>query len=599
MNKPSFFTRIRQVMARAIAPKPTSSGRSAFASAATSRLSADWMFAGARSANQDLLGDLRTLRDRSRDLARNSPWVKRFLQILAEKVVGPNGITLQAKNQLRDGSGLHTRANAGIEAAWRQWTRPENCDITRRHSLTEILQLAVSGGWGQDGEVLILLHEGVRSNGWGFALQLLDPDLLDETWNRPATANENAIVQGVEVDAFGAPVAYWLWTRHPSEAGYDRVRRRVDARYVIHDFLSARPGQARGIPMAATVAQQIKMLDGYHEAELVAARTASATMGSIEVDPEKAGGFDPSAGSSDIPMEVEPGALLRLNPGEKLALWDPQHPTQAFSEFTRVTLHAIAAGLGVSYGTLTGDLSQANYSSMRVGMLDERDHWSVLTQRLITHVLDRVFSRWIEFAILNQKIANITGFDASQWTRIQWQTRGFDWIDPVKDVQGDLYEVAAGVKTLTEMAAERGRDLEEIIEERQLELKKLEAAGVPSVLYGTNTPADAKSETGKGADAQEKASAIEVATREGFLAGQAQAREGLLASALVTLAERELPTPHVEVHNAPPAVRVDVAPPSVEVTVQPGQRTAKEIVRDANGAIIRIVDAPLGDEVAA
>lgn len=500
----SFFARARAALARAIAGDKGNAprARSAFAGAAMSRLNADWIFSGTRSANQDTLGELRTLRNRSRDLVRNSPFLRRYHELLADNVVGPHGIQLQAKNLTLKGE-LFTSANDLIEENWRTWTRAENCDVAGRMSLTDMLRLAVSSGWGADGELLIRIREGAQPNRWNFSLQLLDPDLLDETLNRAASKNDNAIVQGVEVNVYGAPVAYWLWTRHPAEAAYDRERVRVPAREIIHDFIPLRPGQTRGIPWAAAVINELKMLEGYKEAELVAARIASATMASIEIpDPEKAPGFDPAAGSTDMPMEIEPGALLRLNPGETLKSWSADHPSQAFGDFMRVSLHSIAAGLGISYGTLTGDLSQANYSSMRVGMLAERDHWRALQQRLIDRVVDPIFRRWLSMAMLAGKMT-LLGSDPDRWTTVRWQPRGFDWIDPLKDIQGDVTEVAAGVKTLTEIAASRGRDFEEVVEERRRELDLLAQYGVTSQLAPSGSPPAADSSNNSPANDKE------------------------------------------------------------------------------------------------
>jgi lambda family phage portal protein len=144
--------------------------------------------------------------------------------------------------------------------------------------------------------------------------------------------------------------------------------------------------------------------------------------------------------------------------------------------------HYAAMGYGISYGTLTGDLSEANYGSLRVGMLDERLHWKRLQRFIVVHVLDRVYRRWLKMALLNRMIVGITDFDAKRWTTVQWHPRGFDWIDPLKDVQGELVEVAAGVNTLTRMCGERGLDFEEIVEERAEELKLLEQYGVASTL---------------------------------------------------------------------------------------------------------------------
>lgn len=435
------------------------------------------------------------MRNRARELVRNSPFGKHYQQILSESVVGPTGIKLRARNLLKDGTDFHESANAAIEEAWQEFCRPGNCDATRRHSMTQLLALGVAT-WGTDGEILIRILRGPKYGPFGIRFQLLDPDYLDENLNRERSGNGpgavNAIHQGVELDDDGAAVAFWLWTRNPFEntgVTVSQDRTRVLASDIIHAFIPLRPGQSRGVPHSAAIMTTLKMLDGYIEAELVAARTSSAKMGALEdADPTNPMVRDPNAGGAEIPAEADPGALLDLRgTGAKLALWDPQHPTANGPNFTRMLSHYAAMGFGISYGTLTGDLSQANYGSLRVGMLTENNHWECYQQFVVDHVCDRMYREWMPMALLNHRIQGVTDYNAARWMRQSWQPPGFDWIDPVKDAAGDLLEVAAGTYTLTRMAAKRGRDLEEMIAERARELKLFEKYGVPSTIATTIT----------------------------------------------------------------------------------------------------------------
>ncbi len=492
---PSAMQKFRTALARVIAPKSRAPrGRSAFAAAQFNRLTGDWIMAASRSADQETRGELKVLRNRARELDRNSPFGARYSQLVAENIIGDTGIRLKAKNKLKDGTSLHRGANAGMEAAWTDWSRAENCDVTTKLTLRECLALAVSE-WATDGEILIRLWEGPQFGPYGFKIQVMDPDFLDETWNQERMGDSPLIRQGVEYDSFGAPVAYWMWTRHPNENATDRRRERVPADQIIHAFLPRRAGQSRGIPHATAAMMTLKMLDGYIEAELVAARTASASMGSIEdipgadappVTPNAAG--DENGNQNAIPTEAEPGSFMDLRgTGSKLSLWNPEHPTSAFPTFTRMMSQYAAMGFGISYSTLTGDLSQANYGSLRVGMLDERLHWRRLQKFVVDHVLDRVFRRWLKMALLNRRIDGITDFDIARWTTVDWHPRGFDWIDPLKDVQGELIEVAAGVGSLTRMCGARGLDLEEVIAERAEEIRLFDQYGVTSTIATTIT----------------------------------------------------------------------------------------------------------------
>jgi lambda family phage portal protein len=488
--------------------------RNAFGMGAFNRLTSDWVMAASRSADGELRYELRTMRNRARELVRNSPFGARYQQLMAENVVGPvgrSGFQLCAQNLKKGTTELHVVANNAIEEAFLDWARPENCDAQGKLSLGEILCLLVSG-WGTDGELLGRFLRGRAFGEYGLKLQVLDPDYLVDTPH--VVGNQKGVPtlnQGIEQDEWGAPIAYHLWTRHPYDLQgrwmglTESDRTRILAGDILHAFIPLRAGQSRGIPHAAAVGTTLKMLDGYIEAELVAARIASATMGAVEDLPNGDGpapnpntgigtGLDGEDGSqapgyNDIPAEAEPGALLDLRGKGKLALWDPQHPTSAFPDFTRMMSHFAAMGLGISYGTLTGDLSQANYGSLRIGMLDERTHWERYQNFMIEHVMERIYREWLKMALLNDKIPGITDKDAKRWTRHQWMGRGFDWIDPLKDAQGDLLEVAAGTQSLTRIAAKRGRDLEQVLQERAQEIELFKKYNVPCTLVATGSAA--------------------------------------------------------------------------------------------------------------
>jgi lambda family phage portal protein len=191
----------------------------------------------------------------------------------------------------------------------------------------------------------------------------------------------------------------------------------------------------------------------------------------------------PTAGGQDLPAEADPGSLLDLRgTGAKLELWDPQHPSANFDPYANRMAHYVAMGWGLSYATLTGDVSQSNYSSTKVGQQPERDHFRRLQSFIIDHVIDRLYRDWLAMALLNQKIPGITDYNVDRWTNVVWQPRGWQSPDPLKDAQASLIMVAAAADTLTNIAAQDGRDLEEIAEERQSEIKMLKSYGVDSVL---------------------------------------------------------------------------------------------------------------------
>jgi lambda family phage portal protein len=489
-----------------IAPKAET--KRSYIGAAVNRLNGDWLSSGALSADDAIRFNTRTLRDRARELVRNHANAHRFPQLVSENVIGDSGITLQARITSTRGS-YHTALNGAIEQAWEEWGRT-SASVDGIDSWLDLQRLIVETE-AVDGEVLVRLVRGFP-NKFGFALQVIDADLLDETYNVRPGDGQNAIKGGVEMDAWGRPIAYWLWTAHPSESNPRRTRERVPASEVIHHFDRERPGQTRGVTRMAAVITELHNLGEYRRAELMAARTAAAKMGFIKTTADS-GALLGDGTMTPTTWDAEPGVIERLGPGEAFEGWDPSHPTSAFAEFDRACLRSGATGLGVRYSGFSGDYSQANYSSERAASLDERGKWQQEQQRLIDRVHRRVFRAWLQMASLSGVIP-VQATQAPD-TAFQWLPRRWPWVDPQKDLEAGLAAVAAGLTSLTRLAAEQGRDLEDVLRERQREEQLAASLGV-SLTLGRPTSASAHPEippTGEAAPEAPNASDLEDPSR--------------------------------------------------------------------------------------
>lgn len=443
-------------MKRLLSRKPQQ--RTVFAGAQVNRLTADWIFAPIQSANQDIKSDHRRLVARAREMAKNDPLARRFLALACQNIVGHEGIRLQARVKKSDGN-FDSTINDAIEAAWEEWAAPELCTADASASWVDVQHRAVED-WKRDGEAIIRMLPGF-ANKYGFALQMLDADQLDVEFNVPASRNGNEVVMGVEIDKWNRPVAYWFWTAHPSDPQRDRDRTRIPAEQVIHLFKPERPGAKRGITKFAAVMMRARMLSGYAEAELVAARTGAAKMGFFEETGEGIAP-DPNKGPTSFSMEADPGTFERLPSGLKFTAWDPQHPTTAYDPFTKAITREIAAGLDVSYASLSGDVSEVNYSSIRAGLLVERDVWRTEQKFLITHLHTRVYNEWFKYATASGAL-KLPLRNVDRWNDHVFLPRGWAWVDPMKDIEASMLAVSAGIDSRQRIAAEQGRDFEEVL----------------------------------------------------------------------------------------------------------------------------------------
>jgi lambda family phage portal protein len=183
-------------------------------------------------------------------------------------------------------------------------------------------------------------------------------------------------------------------------------------------------------------------------------------------------------------INIEPGVIEQLTPGDKLEFHTPNRPNTALDPFMRYMLREVAAGTGVSYESLSRDYSQSNYSSSRLALLDDRDLWRVLQAWWIRTFREPLHRTWLQQAGLARAIAGLPvdqyALDPERYAAVRWKLRGWSWVDPTKEVTAFKEAVKAGFTTVSAVIAATGGgvDIEDVIAERKEELELLEEAGI-------------------------------------------------------------------------------------------------------------------------
>ena len=350
------------------------------------------------SADAEIKDNIRILRDRARELSRNDPYIARYLNLMVSNVIGKHGIRISSKAR-NDDQSLDIGANLLIERAWKEWTQLGNCTANGRLSFTDCQKIFVES-LARDGEVLIRKIKNPNSP-FGFQIQFLEADHLDEKKN-DIGRNGNKIKMGVEVDANDKPVAYHLYKNHPYDKTYNNQNAyiRVPADEIIHAYLPTRAEQTRGVSFIAQVMSNVKMLNGYLEAEIVAARVGASKMGFfVSNDGDSYVGDSEMEDTYNPVTNANAGTFEQLPAGMDFKAFDPNHPTSAFESFTTSVLRSIASGLNISYHALSNDLTSVNYSSIRQGALEDRSMFQIYQQFVVEHFIDPVFKSWLEMAI--------------------------------------------------------------------------------------------------------------------------------------------------------------------------------------------------------
>lgn len=424
------------------------------------------------SANADHQADAKTLRVKARALVQNVPYCTAALSGLVSATVG-TGIVPRATGAQKD----------RLNPLFAEWAKV--CDADGRFDYYG-LQKAADAAMEQDGEVLVRLRWRRAADNLPvpLQLQLLEIDWLDS--DRMGTYNSNQIVNGIEYDALGAVAAYYLWDQHPGDNAVMRGRKaqssRVEASLIIHLFSPDRPGQGRGFSRFGPVIARVRDLQLYQDAEL--ARKNLETRLSVLASGDTTGMENPASmgdgdagGTSNMHDmgELGGGNIFGMPAGMNFTVVEPK-AAPGYVEYVKYELHLIAAGLGVPYEMLSGDMNEVNFSSARVRLLDFRRaiqqiQWLVLIPKLLVPIHEA----FVEAAYLAGKIRTrdlAVDFSPPKW----------DYVNPEQDVKADLAEIGAGLCSISEKLRQRGYDPDVVFAELASDIEKLKSHGILETL---------------------------------------------------------------------------------------------------------------------
>lgn len=388
------------------------------------------------------------LRARARDMVRNNPYMARALDVWTSNVVG-SGIVPASRTGDKE---LDKRVNA----LWAAFS--EQCDADGQLDFNGLQALAVRSAF-EGGDTLARLRSRRASDGLVVPLQIqmMESDHLDAARHGPL--NGSRAVLGVQIDALGKRSGYWLFPEHPGDRGqfglgnYTSVF--VPAADIVHLYRKQRIGQVRGVSGFAPVVLQSKDLADLQEATVVKARIEACFAGFITSEESDGGAVGPETKDADgnTVQELQPGMLRRLKPGESIEFAAPTS-SMSFDPVMLHTLMGIAVGLGLTYDQLTGDLRQANYSSLRAGKIEMRRLVEQVQYHTVIPMFCRpVWRRFIDLAILAGRLDGT----ADRYP-CEWIAPAHEAIDPVKDLQADIMAVRAGRMTLPQFIAAWGND---------------------------------------------------------------------------------------------------------------------------------------------
>lgn len=412
------------------------SANSGYDGAASGRRTTNWKTSG-RDANAVIAPSLQILRNRSRDLRRNNPYAAAAMSYHVD-----NLISYGIKPQVDD---------AVAAAMWAKHAETTGIDYDGLHDVYGQQALAVDT-MVEAGGVLIrrYLLTTAQQKAKGLALpyqqQVLEPEFLDMTRDGPAS-DGSVDIRGIRIEQNGGIRGYWLFDEHPGSSGL-RTRatsRFVPARDIIHLFRVDRPGQLHGVPWAAPVMLRLKNFDDYEDAQIERQRIAACFAAFMQ-------GFEGAPGEKakiEIKEKIEPGMISFTPPGTTVEFGTP--PTvEGYKDFSSITLHAVAAGIGVPYEAF-GDLNGVNFSSGRMGWQQyqrrvDRWQWQTIIPRMCMPMWD-----WFDSSL------QFTGNTKQDVQATHIPPRRI-MVNPKEEVTALVAEIRSGLTTWPQAITERGLD---------------------------------------------------------------------------------------------------------------------------------------------
>lgn len=413
--------------------------------------------------NHELYNQLDKIKSASRQASQNDATFNRYLKVIRQNVVGADGFQFQSKQEVK--GIINSSLNKEIEKHWKNFSK--SVDVTNTMTLTEACYLALNT-LAIDGECFIRIVNNYN-NDYEFAIQFIDSQSVLRSYN-----NESLNIRmGIQYDEFNVPIKYFVSKNMAgsSTMSLDNVTPfyEIDANEIYHIFIKDYVGQTRGIPFASSV-----LVDMHNKKEFLINAAVNAAIGASKMAVITAS--EDAIIDEDVSFDDQNGSIMRLRPGEDLKTFDTKFPDD-INPFVKAITRSIAMGLNVSSHTLSGDLESVNYSSARVGLIEDREHFKILQNVLIRQFLNKLYKDFMKQQLLTKKIK---GLNTSILDNLSFEflAKGFAWVDPLKEIEAQMLALQSGLKSFSDVAAENGYDRDELIAKIVDDKSALEAAGL-------------------------------------------------------------------------------------------------------------------------
>lgn len=494
-----------------------------------------WMYHGG-SPKEDIEDNLDVLRQRSRDAYMGIPTASAALKTMRTNVVA-GGLMPSPQidaDYLRLTNEQAEALQAQILREFALWADTPVCDADRVDNFYKLQQLAFLS-YLMNGDAFALLPVKEQpGQPYSLRVRVIEADRVcsPDGYERLVPCEVkghkvHSIVQGVETDADGMVIAYWICNQHPlsslsNQAGaleWTRVEAYGSSGRpnVLHVMNRERAGQRRGVPVLAPVLEALKQLGRYTEAEITAAVISamftvfiqSATVQNGKPIGEALPPEQLIDAQDQGTIELGNGAIVALNPGETVEFAKPEHPNSGYDAFFNAMVKEIGAALEIPPEVLEKQFTQ-NFSSAR-GSLNE--FWRTCGMQrdwFSDDFCQPVYEAWLAEAVARGRI-KAPGFFGDPAIRkayadCKWNGPSRTALNPSQEVEAAIKRVDAGFSTAEEETAQlTGGDYNRNIRKRAIEAarkREVDKIANPPPSGAGQTPPDPGGQEGGTGNAQ-------------------------------------------------------------------------------------------------
>ncbi|PHQ72383.1 MAG: hypothetical protein COB93_00130, partial [Sneathiella sp.] len=177
------------------------------------------------------------------------------------------------------------------------------------------------------------------------------------------------------------------------------------------------------------------------------------------------------------------GRVTHLMPGDELMFHSAEHPHDNYEAFASGLLREMARAIGCTYEQLTGNYTNATYSSLRMGTSET---WQIALQRrenIVAPFMQSSYEAWLEEAIRIGRVSfpgGITAFYRNKTSacRASWMGPSKPSADDLKTAKARSIEIGNGLKTMQQSVSEEGVDFDDHMEQLTAEVEMFDDMGL-------------------------------------------------------------------------------------------------------------------------